>query len=74
VCLLACLLACVTAAVIILNKLDLVTDEQRVLLRSLLHRLNPDATLLESTQSVVPVRTVLVTAKWQFASALHDSD
>jgi G3E family GTPase len=53
---------CFCASVIILNKLDLITEEQRVLLRSLLHRLNPDATLLESTQSVVPVRACRSTA------------
>jgi G3E family GTPase len=44
------------ADVILLNKVDLVTDEQRLLVRNLIHRLNPDAKIIETRKSTVPVR------------------
>ena len=43
------------ADVILVNKVDLVSDEQRLLVKNLIHRLNPDAKIIETTKSSVPV-------------------
>ncbi len=48
------------ADVILLNKIDLVDEEQRLLVKNLIHRLNPDAKIIETSKSNVPVRAVLV--------------
>ncbi len=48
-------LALGACAVIILNKIDMLTDEQRGFMLALLRRLNPDAKILESVHSRVPV-------------------
>ena len=42
-------------AVLILNKMDLITEDQRAFLHALLARLNPDAKILDAVQSKVDV-------------------
>ncbi len=60
--LLSCVHACVCArasasvAVIVLNKLDLISAKQKEFVTALLRSLNPDAKLIESTQSKIDVR------------------
>jgi G3E family GTPase len=44
--------------VVVLNKMDLVSDEQRRWVLGLIKRLNPDAIPIETQQSKVPVRPV----------------
>ena len=57
------------ADVIVLNKIDLVSDDARGTLRALLHHLNPDAHLMESTRGVVPLSTLLGTGRFDFEKA-----
>lgn len=55
--------------VLILNKVDLVSEDDRVFLHEILQRLNPRAKLVESTKSVVPLEAVLGTGLFSFEAA-----
>jgi len=57
------------ADVIIINKTDLVTPEERDELRAILHRLNPDASLVESERGRVPLDSVLNTRRFDMEKA-----
>jgi G3E family GTPase len=58
------------ADVIVLNKLDLATDEQRRLVEGLLTKLNPDAKLVRSTFGRVPLDAVLDTQRFDLEKAM----
>jgi len=49
------------ANVIVINKVDLMTTEQREELNAILHQLNPEAQLVEAERGVVPIHRVLDT-------------
>ena len=53
------------ANVIILNKTDLVSDDDRETLRAMLRKLNPDAVVLESVRGQVPLSSILNTGLFQ---------
>ncbi|MCA9086283.1 MAG: GTP-binding protein, partial [Planctomycetaceae bacterium] len=53
------------ANVIILNKTDLVSDDDRDTLRAMLKKLNPDAIVLESVRGKVPLTSILNTGLFQ---------
>lgn len=57
------------ANVIVINKMDRVTDDERDRLRSLLHKLNPDARLIETQHGKVPLDTILNTETFDFEKA-----
>jgi G3E family GTPase len=57
------------ADVIIINKLDLMDQEEVVELQHLLHRLNPVAKILTATKSVVPLKEILNTGLFDFEKA-----
>ncbi len=57
------------ANVIVINKMDRVTDDERDRLRSLLHKLNPDARLVEAKYGKVPLDTILNTESFDFEIA-----
>lgn len=57
------------ADVIVMNKIDLVTPQQRDELRAILHRLNPDASLVESERGRVPLDAVLDTGRFDMEKA-----
>jgi G3E family GTPase len=57
------------ANVIIVNKTDLVSQEQIGLLKKLIGQLNSSAKILESTKSSVPLDSVLGTGQFQFSQA-----
>ena len=46
-------------AVILLNKVELISDEEKSRIRGIIRKLNPDARLIETTYSVVDVRFVI---------------
>lgn len=55
--------------VIVLNKIDLITDEERERLMAILHRLNPRARIEISEFGKVPLDRVLSTGLFDFAEA-----
>jgi len=57
------------ANVIIINKLDLIDDEQRRRIRAMVSALNPKAKIYETTNSVVPLDSVLGTGLFNLADA-----
>lgn len=57
------------ANVILLNKVDLVTEEELRNLYDMLHKLNPGARILPSKNSEVPLREVLKTGLFDFEEA-----
>ncbi|WP_425236768.1 GTP-binding protein [Ulvibacterium sp.] len=57
------------ANVILLNKVDLVTEEELRNLYDILHKLNPGARILPSKNSEVPLREVLKTGLFDFEEA-----
>lgn len=57
------------ANIILINKVDLVTDEQLAQLKSFLHRFNPDAVVLTSTYSRIPLDRVLNTGLFSLEDA-----
>lgn len=54
------------ANVIILNKCDLITADQRNALKAVMRKLNADAKIIESTHANVPLREVLNTGLFDF--------
>jgi G3E family GTPase len=57
------------ADVIVINKVDLVNPQQRDELRSILHRLNPAAAIVESERGRVPLDSVLDTKRFDMEKA-----
>jgi len=57
------------ADVIVINKLDLVDTDQRAELRAILHRLNPDAKIIEAERGKIPLNTVLDTGRFDMEKA-----
>ena len=57
------------ANVIILNKTDLITKESLQTLKSAIHKLNPSASILESSYSKVAPETILNTGLFDFEEA-----
>ncbi len=62
------------ANVIILNKIDLVDDEQRHRLREILKRMNPEALVIEAERSKVPLNQILNTGRFQLEWAAESSE
>lgn len=62
------------ANVIVINKVDLVTGEQRGFLRCFLQQMNPDALILEAEQGRIAVDKVLSTGKFQSEWAAQAGD
>ncbi len=54
------------ANVIILNKCDLVTDEQRNALKAVMRKLNADARIIEATRAQVDLKEILHTGRFDF--------
>ncbi|PGT79629.1 MULTISPECIES: GTP-binding protein [Bacillaceae] len=57
------------ANILVLNKLDLVEREDIDELKAVLHKLNPDATIIESIFSKVPITRILDTNLFDFEKA-----
>ncbi|MGI8383922.1 GTP-binding protein [Robertmurraya sp. P23] len=57
------------ANVLVLNKVDLVDPESVRELKAVLHKLNPDATIVESSHSRIPLDTILGTDMFDFEEA-----
>ncbi|MGG1680204.1 GTP-binding protein [Neobacillus sp. NRS-1170] len=57
------------ANVILLNKVDLIEKEDRRELKSVLQKLNPDACIIETDHSRVPLKQVLDTERFDFEKA-----
>lgn len=57
------------ANVIIVNKTDLVSEDQIGMIKKLIGQLNSSAKILESTKSSVPLKAVLGTGQFQFSQA-----
>jgi G3E family GTPase len=57
------------ADVIVINKTDLVSTEQKAELRAILHKLNPDARIIESERGRVPLSEVLDTGRFDMEKA-----
>ncbi len=55
--------------VIVLNKIDLVDDDERVFLRETLHKLNPRARIVEAEMGAVSLAEVLDTGLFRFEEA-----
>lgn len=58
------------ADVIIMNKTDLVTAEERTELHEILHALNPTAEILESHRGIIPLDKILNTGRFDMEKAL----
>lgn len=54
------------ANVIVLNKCDLIPDEQKHALKALLRKLNADARIIEAEQARIPLREILHTGLFDF--------
>jgi G3E family GTPase len=57
------------ANVLVLNKVDLVDSESVMELKAVLHKLNPDATIVESSHSRIPLDSILGTGMFDFEEA-----
>ncbi|MFY8037728.1 MAG: GTP-binding protein [Cyclobacteriaceae bacterium] len=57
------------ANVILLNKIDLITNEQRVFLEGVLRKLNPEATLIPSSYGKVALKEIIHTKKFDYERA-----
>jgi G3E family GTPase len=55
--------------VIILNKIDLVSDDQQAQIRTLVQKLNPDAEIVLSDHGNVPMKKIINTKKFDFEKA-----
>ena len=54
------------ADVILINKVDLVTDEDLELLKGMIKKLNPQAKLIETTYGKVPLNNILATGRFDY--------
>ena len=57
------------ANVVILNKTDLMTTEERMRIRCLITEMNPNANIVEASYGRIPSNAVLSTEAFQFAEA-----
>jgi len=57
------------ANIIILNKIDLVSEEHRGILKAIIHKLNPSARIIESSYSKVNPKEILNTNLFNFEEA-----
>lgn len=57
------------ADVLVLNKSDLVSDEQQKITESILKRLNPSALIVRTTRGAAPLETILGTGRFSFEKA-----
>jgi G3E family GTPase len=57
------------ADVIILNKLDLISDDDKAYLRKMIKALNEDAKIIEAVNAAVPLKEVLNTGLFDINSA-----
>lgn len=62
------------ANVVVLNKLDLIDDERRNAIRSLVRQLNPTAEIIEATHSEVPLKRILSTGLFSEEWAAGNND
>ena len=60
------------ANVLILNKIDLITLEEKTLLKGILNKLNPKAKIIEANKSQVDVNELLNTNKFNFEEAMNN--
>ena len=60
------------ADVLIMNKMDLVNENERSRLMGILRKLNPNAKIIEAKKSVVDVKEILNTNKFDFESAMNN--
>jgi len=61
------------ADVIVLNKMDLVTEAQREELSALLHKLNPNARIIAAKEGKIPPAEILNTGKFNFEAAQNSA-
>lgn len=61
------------ANVIVLNKTDLITPEERMTLAAILRKLNPEAELIETVRGQVPLSRILNTGRFQIEWAEESS-
>lgn len=54
------------ANVLIVNKADLVDEESVIELKAILHKLNPDARIIEAAHSEIPLCEILETGLFDF--------
>jgi G3E family GTPase len=59
------------ADILIMNKMDLVTDEEKSRLTGILKKLNPNAKIIESKKSVIDVSEILNTNRFNFETAMN---
>ncbi len=57
------------ADVIVLNKVDLISVKEKESLHAILTSLNPNASILESTHSKIPLKSILNTRRFNFETA-----
>ena len=57
------------ANVVVLNKTDLMTAEERQRIRCLISEMNPNANIVEASYGRIPCRAVLSTGAFQLAEA-----
>lgn len=57
------------ADVIVINKLDLISEKEKEVLKAVVATLNPSARILEATKSQVPLKSILNTGLFNFEKA-----
>ena len=57
------------ADIVVLNKVDLISLERRKTVKSILSSLNPSATIIEATNSSIPIQSILNTGLFDFDKA-----
>lgn len=60
------------ADVLIMNKMDLITPEEKTRLNGILKKLNPGAKIVESKKSQIDVKEILNTNKFNFEEAMNN--
>ncbi|NOT79971.1 MAG: GTP-binding protein [Bacteriovoracaceae bacterium] len=60
------------ADILIMNKMDLVTNEEKLRLTGILKKLNPNAKIIESKKSVIDVGEILNTNRFNFETAMNN--
>ncbi len=60
------------ADVLIINKLDLITIDEKIRLMGILKKINPKAKILESKQSKIEVAEILNTERFNFEEAMNN--
>lgn len=60
------------ANILIMNKMDLVTNDEKLRLTGILKKLNPNAKIIESKKSVIDVNEILNTNRFNFETAMNN--